>query len=240
MSTLIALPSVATVVAAAAVDSLNPCAIGVLILFISVFLAASKKVDRRRLLTLGSAYIGVIYTIYFTAGLGLTAVFSVIPNIIGQYVTLIAATAVIAFGLLEIKDFFWYGVGPSLSISPENAKRIEELMAKKKGFGLMVTLGAFVTAVELPCTGGPYLAITNLLSYNFNLQALLLLLLYNLIFVLPLIVILFGVGMGALSVQQVKKWKQSSRAYMRLGIGLLLVALGWFLILVSSGTLVLA
>ncbi|MBI4009731.1 MAG: hypothetical protein HY361_00855 [Candidatus Aenigmarchaeota archaeon] len=236
----IALPSLFTVIAAAAVDSINPCAIGVLIFFISVFLATVGTRNKRKLLYLGSIYIGVIYSIYFLAGVALAATFAVIPNFIAQYVSLVLGTLVVFFGLIEIKDFFWYGQGISLSISPDQAKKIDKMLKGKLSVGLMITLGAFVTAVELPCTGGPYLAILNLLSYNFDIQALLLLLLYNFIFVLPLVVILLSVYFGITKIAAIKKWKQSSRAYIRLGIGLLLVALGWFLILVSSGILVLA
>lgn len=234
------LPSLATIIATAAVDSINPCAIGVLIFFISVFLTRSGFKNKKRLLFLGSVYISVIYVVYFLAGLALAATFAIIPNFVAQYISIVVGSVVVFFGILEIKDFFWYGRGVSLAISVENAKRIDKLFKGKLGVGLMVTLGAFVTAVELPCTGGPYLAITNLLSYNFNLHALLLLLFYNLIYVSPLIIILFLVYFGIAKIQSVKKWKQSSRSYIRLGMGLLLVALGWFLILVSSGILVLA
>ena len=235
----IALPTLPTIIAAAAIDSINPCAIGVLIFFISVFLSTVGFKNKRRLLFLGTIYITVIYIIYFLAGIALAATFAIIPNYIAQYLSIALGTVVVVFGLLEIKDFFWYRQGISLSIAPENAKKIDKMLKGKIGVGLMISLGAFVTAVELPCTGGPYLAITNLLSYNFNLTALLLLLFYNLIFVSPLIAILLLVYYGIVKIQTIKRWKQSSRAYIRLGIGLLLVALGWFLILVSGGGLVL-
>lgn len=236
----IALPSLVTITAAAAIDSINPCAIGVLVFFISIFLTRAGFKNKKRLLFLGTIYITVVYIIYFLAGVALAATFAIIPNFVAQYISVVIGSLVVFFGLLEIKDFFWYGRGISLSISPENVKKIDNLFKGKLGVSLMITLGAFVTAVELPCTGGPYLAITNLLSYNLNLYALLLLLYYNLIFVSPLIVILLSVYFGITKIQTIKKWKQSSRAYIRLGMGLLLIALGWFLILVSSGALVLA
>nr|MBI4156802.1 hypothetical protein [Candidatus Woesearchaeota archaeon] len=56
------------------------------------------------------------------------------------------------------------------------------------------------------------------------------------IFVLPLIVILFLVVWGV-KLQYLKKWKQEARGYMRLFIGLLLVAMGWLLILIANGTI---
>ena len=61
------------------------------------------------------------------------------------------------------------------------------------------------------------------------------LVLYNIIFVAPLIFILILVAFGV-KLQNVKKWKQDSRGYMRLFIGLLLIGLGWLLILIANGT----
>ena len=97
-------------------------------------------------------------------------------------------------------------------------------------------LGAFVSTVELPCTGAPYLAIITLLSQYFDFTAFLLLVLYNIIFVSPLVVILFLVA-GGKKLHEIKRWKQSNRTYMRLFIGLLLVFMGWLLILIANGTI---
>jgi cytochrome c biogenesis protein CcdA len=60
-------------------------------------------------------------------------------------------------------------------------------------------------------------------------------LLYNLIFVAPLLVILIMVAAGT-KLYKVKKWKQEGRGAMRLFIGLLLIGLGWLLMLIANGT----
>ncbi|MBI2145051.1 hypothetical protein HYU18_01875, partial [Candidatus Woesearchaeota archaeon] len=73
-------------------------------------------------------------------------------------------------------------------------------------------------------------------SQYFDFSAFLLLVLYNIIFVSPLIVILAMVAMGK-KLHEVKKWKQESRGGMRLLIGLLLVAMGWLLMLIANGTI---
>ena len=97
-----------------------------------------------------------------------------------------------------------------------------------------IALVAFVSAVELPCTGGPYLAITTWIAQSkvIPVKALVYLLVYNFIFVLPLILILALVYFGA-KVQKIKKWKQDYRRWMRLAIGLVLIALGILLILIA-------
>ena len=80
------------------------------------------------------------------------------------------------------------------------------------------------------------MAIILLLSQNFDFAALLMLLLYNLIFVAPLLVILF-LAYGGMNLHAIKKWKMTYRAHMRLAIGVTLILLGWLLILIANGTI---
>lgn len=229
------LPTLGLVITSAAVDSINPCAIGVLILMVSVVLGSGKSVGR--LLMLGGAYIGAIYITYLAAGLGLVYFLSEIPILIAEYLSIAVGLLVILAGLLEIKDFFWYGKGFSLEIPHVFAKKIQEwsMSSATSVVGVML-LGAFVAAVELPCTGAPYLAIITVLRVNFDITAFGLMVLYNLIFVSPLLIILAMVAGGA-KISSVQKWKEESKGAMRLGIGLLLIALGWILILIANGVI---
>lgn len=228
------LPTLSLVVTSAAIDSINPCAIGVLILMVSVVLGGGKSV--KRLLLLGSAYIFAIFATYLLAGLGLVYFLSSIPIVIAEYLSIAVGLLVILAGLLEIKDYFWYGKGFSLQIPKYFAKKIQEYSSSKTTvFGVMF-LGAFVAAVELPCTGAPYLAIITVLRINFDATAFGLMVLYNLIFVAPLIIIL-GMVAGGAKLSSVQKWKEESKGTMRLGLGLLLIALGWILILIANGVI---
>jgi cytochrome c biogenesis protein CcdA len=228
----LSLPTLGTVLITAAIDSINPCAIGVLILLISTLLVAKKKGN---LLKIGLLYITVIYITYFLFGLGLMSFMAVIPTVVAEYISIVVGIIVVLAGLVEIKDYFWYGQGFSLAIPHKYAVKIKEKMSNLS-VGTVIFLGVFVAAVELPCTGGPYLAITLLLSQNFNLAALLMLVIYNIIFVMPLIIILLLVAVG-IKVQHIQQWKQSNKAYMRFVTGLILIALGWLLMLIANGTI---
>lgn len=95
-----------------------------------------------------------------------------------------------------------------------------------------------MAAVELPCTGGPYLAITALLVHQFDFLALMCLLLYNFIFVLPLIVIMVLAYIGITAVH-LDKWKNANKKYMRLASGLLMVVLDVVLILFALDVIML-
>ncbi len=230
---LINFPTLSVILVAALIDSLNPCTIGVLILMISVVLGGRGSV--KRLIGLGFLYIGAIYVTYLAAGLGLIYFLAKIPMVVTEYLSLGVGIFVILAGLIEIKDFFWYGEGFSLQIPPYFAKKIHDF-SKNITITGVIFLGAFVSAVELPCTGAPYLAVITLLSLNFNLQAFMLLIIYNIVFVLPLIIILLLTSIGV-KVHQIKKWKQNNRGYMRFAIGYMLIALGLLLILIANGTI---
>ena len=233
MVTEILLPTWPLVVSTALVDSINPCAIGVLILLMSVLLGTKQSTGR--LLLLGSLYILSILIVYLAAGLGLIYFFASIPLSIAEYISIAVGTLIIGAGILEIKDYFWYGSWFSLAIPTKMSKKLHGF-AKKSTIPGVIFLGAFVAAVELPCTGAPYLAIITLLSQYFDLTALLLLILYNILFVSPLIVILLLVA-GGKKLHLIERWRQKNRPFMRLVIGLTLVAMGWLLILIANGTI---
>lgn len=227
------LPTLGLVLGSAAIDSINPCAIGVLILMISVMMGGKKTL--KRMLLLGSLYIFAIFLTYLLAGLGILYFLATIPLFVTEYLSIFVGILIVLFGLVEIKDYFWYGRGFSLGIPSHFAKKIHKMAANISTPGVILT-GVFVAGVELPCTGAPYLAIITVLSLNFNFLAFLMLVLYNIVFVLPLLVILLMVA-GGVKLHVVKKWKQEGRGLMRLAIGLLLVGLGWLLILIANGTI---
>ena len=221
--------SLPILVGAAVVDSINPCAFGVLI-FLLAYLA-KKFGATKKILIHGLVYIAAVFLTYLVAGLILLPFLRQLGNI--ATTAYIAIGALIIFlGLLEIKDFFWYGRGPSLTIFPSAAKRIE-FYTKKVTDRLTTSffLGVFVALVELPCTGAVYLAVLSLVALSgLNIGNFTLLVIYNLIFILPLIVILLLVYKGG-KTERLEKWRQKYRGLMRLFTGLVLVALGLWMIL---------
>ena len=217
------------VIGAALVDSVNPCAFGVLI-FLLAFLSEKAK-NARRMLVQGMLYIFAVFTTYLVAGLILLPFIRKLGSfsVISYYV--LAGIIAIA-GLLEIKDFFWYGRGWSLAILPGEAERIKKYVAKvSDNPATALFLGFFVALVELPCTGFAYLAVLGLIGISgLTLNNFMLLILYNLIFVLPLIIILWAVYKG-MSTEAFEEWRQKHKRWMRLAIGLVLLALATAMVL---------
>lgn len=172
------------------VDSFNPCAIGVLIFYLALLLTVQSK--RNLLLAFGLFYIIAIYATYLFIGLGLLKTFHLfgLHNFFGW----LAAILILVLGLYNLKEYFL----PAFSIpiiTPFLSRcRIPRWNPQTSMISAIV-LGFLVGVCEFPCSGGIYLATIALLSAKHTfIQGLVYLLLYNLMFVLPLIVIFAGVG----------------------------------------------
>ncbi len=219
------------IVGFALIDSINPCVIGVLLLLMTVLLKTKK---RRAVLVNGSVYTVGVYVTYLIGGVTLLSVFNAVRDIqlLSQLFYIIIGFFVLLAAFLEIKDYFWYGRGFSLAIPKRFVSTIES-NAKKSHTSLFSAFlfGSIVTLIELPCTGAPYLAIITLMSQS-GVQfysALLLLLLYNLVFILPLIVIIYLAYKG-IGYKKMEGWRREHKGKMRLAVGLMLLGISTWII----------
>jgi cytochrome c biogenesis protein CcdA len=164
--------------------------------------------------------------VYFSAGMGLMKILMNYSDAM-NYVILAAAIIVLIGGIIEIKDFFWYGKGVSLRI-PSRVKPFLERISKKGTVWAVILLGIVVALVELPCTGGIYLAILSVMHVNktFGVGYLFL---YNLIFVLPLLAMVVFAYFGT-KTQKITKWTEEHKKWMRLAAGIVMVALSVYLL----------
>ncbi len=209
-----------TVIGAAAIDSINPCAIGVLV-FLLTFLF-SMKGNTRRVIAIGLTYISIVYIAYFVAGVGLVRVLSDFPFLETLYK--VTAGILIIGGLLDIKDGITRSEKPLLSI-PKNASPIIKKYIYRASIPAAIILGLLVSLFELPCTGGVYIAILSMISkQGFTGEGIWLLALYNFIFVLPLLIILLLVSTG-LSHKKVNEWRNRNKQTMRIVIGIAMILL---------------
>ncbi|MGD2053541.1 MAG: thioredoxin family protein [Gammaproteobacteria bacterium] len=240
----------------AGMDSFNPCAFFVLLFLLSLMAHARS---RARMLITGITFVSIsalIYFLFMAAWLNLFMMIGAIPVI-----TIIAGMVAVIIGAINIKDYFIFRQGPSLSI-PESAKptlfhHMRDLL--KANSITTVLLGTSILAIaansyELLCTAGFPMVYTRLLTLNElgNFQYYAYLVLYNLIYVLPLLVIVvifsFTLGAHKLSEQQGRFLKLLSGSMM-LGLGLVmlfkpgaLVSSIWpgFILLLSAMTIAIA
>ena len=208
------------VVTGALIDSVNPCAFAVLIfLLVSIITLES----RRRVLAVGGAYIAAVFLFYLLSGIGL---FTIVQQTgFSSVLFLGAAVLSIILGLVNVIDVIRKNEGFILAI-PESRKATVERYIRDASLPAAFVLGILVGIFELPCTGGIYLAILGMMSKTLTFsEGLPYLLLYNFIFVLPLIVILLVVAFG-LSPEKVHSWRLENRRMLRLVIGLSMIAIG--------------
>ncbi len=212
--------TIPALVGGAAIDSINPCAFAVMIFLLGYLLALGSS---KLILRIGLVYIVTIFVVYFLAGLGLLRVLTAFG--VAGIIYKIAAVILLFVGLVNVKDFFWYGKGFTLAI-PESKKPLLQKYIRKASIPAAVVLGFLVSAFELPCTGGVYIAILGLLaSRETQISAVPYLLLYNFIFVLPLFIILGLVYFG-ISAKQLEEWRTKNRKWLRLVLGLGALAIG--------------
>lgn len=214
----------------ALVDSINPCVIGVLLLLITVLIKSRKK---KALLVKGTAYTIGVYLTYLIGGVTLLSVFNAVRDVqvISQAFYIVIGALVLLAAFLEIKDYFWYGRFFSLAIPKRFVKTIEKSASRTTGVASAMLFGVLVTLIELPCTGAPYLAIITMMSQS-GVQfasALLLLLLYNLVFVLPLIIIIYLAYKGV-AYKKIESWRREHKGKMRLAVGLMLLGIATWII----------
>lgn len=213
------------IIGSAAIDSINPCAIAVLV-FLIVYLLAMKS--RKKMLQIGLIYVFFVFLTYLLAGLGL---FGFIQSVhITKFIYYLAAAFSIILGLINIKDAILKNPKPLLAISEARHATIQKYI-QKASLPAAIVLGILVAMFELPCTGGVYFAILSLLARNDTLiQAIFYLVIYNLIFVLPLVAILLAAYYG-LSPEKIENWRQGSKRALRFIIGLALVGIGTIMLI---------
>jgi len=221
-NTFIAVP---TIIVSALLDSINPCAIAVIIFLISTLLVSF---DKKRILVYGLIYIITIFIIYLGLGFGLLYVIKKIT--IPHLLFIIIGSILILMGLINFKDFFAYGKGISLGIPGRFKEVIKKNIYKATIFSIIL-VGLVVSIFESACSGAIYLGVISLISQSgLNLKLLSLLLLYNFIFILPLLVILLIFYFG-LPLKKINRFLiQKNKRIYRLITGIILVLLGVYLI----------
>lgn len=214
----------------AAVDAFNPCAFFVLLFLLSLLVHARSRL---RMAIVGGTFVlfsGLIYFLFMTAWLN---VFIVTENIRG--ITLVAGLVAVAIAAVNLKDAFGADGGPSLSI-PDRAKpglyaRMRGLVAADRYPAMLagtVALAIAVNSYELLCTAGLPMAFTRVLTLN-DLSTgtyYLYLVLYNVVYVIPLLLIVGGfvlaLGSRKLQAYEGRSLKLLSGTMM-LGLGLILL-----------------
>lgn len=212
-------------------DSFNPCAFFVLFFLLSLLVHARS---RARMMIIGGTFVlvsGLIYFLFMAAWLNL---FMLAGNL--SAITLAAGFVGLIVAALNIKDFFFFKKGMSLSI-PEQAKpilfvRMRNLLKSTSLVSMLagtIVLALAANTYELLCTAGFPMVFTRILTLH-NLSPItyyLYLALYNIVYIIPLSIIVaaFTITLGA---RKLTEWQGRK---LKLISGLMMLLLGAILVI---------
>lgn len=149
------------------VDGFNPCSLWILSVLLSLSLFSHS---RKKTLLIGGFYLCITAVVYALFIMGMFSIISYLDYLkpIQIFVSLIAAL----FGLLNLKDYFFFKKGISLTISdqqkPEIFQKMRRVIFSSESVSALIfgtaTLAVGVSLVEFSCTAGFPIVWSNLLA----------------------------------------------------------------------------
>ena len=218
------------VVVTGIIDSVNPCAFAGILLLLA-FLFTLRK-SRAHILRLGSVYIGMIFLVYLTIGLGIlqSVRLSDDPHLVARA----GAWLLIGLGAVNLIEYAFPRFPIKLHMPAFAGARTRELIGRASLPATMAA-GILVGLCTFPCSGGIYVAVITLLNAKTTMAwGVGYLILYNIMFVLPLVAILAAAGNRGTA----KAWAGWERAHavdIRLWYGATMVTLGASMLLWVAG-----
>ncbi|HJW22676.1 MAG TPA: cytochrome c biogenesis protein CcdA [Candidatus Limnocylindrales bacterium] len=225
--------TVPTVLASGVADGFNPCAFALLVLFATYTLTLVNSVTgdgsptlaaRQRLLGAGSLYVAAVLVTYFIIGLGLLSFLGWLGR--DHLVARGASILALVMALWMIKDVFLPGVGPSMMAPSGTHGRMQKAM-ERGGLAGMLIAGVLVGICTVPCSGAIYLEITAVLhASGGGATGIALLALYNLAFIVPLLVLLLAVSNRRI-LGQLGRWNRSNSPWVKTGLAVAVIAMSF-------------
>ncbi len=206
-------------------NSLHPCAIAVLLLLLTFLYSVKKR--KKEIIGIGLAYILGIFIVYFLIGVGILKAISLSSE--PFFVAKVASLILIILGLINVKDYFFPDLPIHLKI-PDFTKGAIQNFMEKASFPAAFVVGALVGLCAFPCTGGIYTVIISTLAATKSTQFVLYLLLYNFIFILPLILVVAASSNERLLEKiEALEMKNSRKLHLITGILMMLIGIGVYL-----------
>ncbi|MBT3704237.1 cytochrome c biogenesis protein [Candidatus Peregrinibacteria bacterium] len=208
-------------IGAALVDAVNPCAFAVLIILLTTILAGGVK---KRALYSGLLFSFAVFLSYLAMGLGL---YSAITSVgISLMFMKVVGVLAILLGLFNLKDVFFYGKGFVMEVPMKWRPKMKAILRSVTSPAGAFVIGFLISLFLLPCTSGPYIVIISLLGQqDMFWHALRLLVLYNVIFVAPMVFITLAVYKG-FSVERAEEIRQKRLKVLHLIAGVILIVMG--------------
>lgn len=223
------------------VDGINPCAFATIVFFIT--LLGVSGMTGRRLLPVGTGYALAVFGTYLLMGLGAFQAIHTLQGWTGlaEILRWTMLAVLVLLALLSFRDalkFKYSGRATDVALQlPDRLKRrIHDTMRSRLNpaslFWSAAGIGVIVTLIETVCTGQVYLPTLVLLSRytETRVRAIPLLLLYNLMFILPLLAVILAAFLGTRN-QRLLDWSRQNVVWGKTAMGLLFAALAVALVL---------
>ncbi|RLC64155.1 MAG: hypothetical protein DRI80_02105 [Chloroflexota bacterium] len=211
---------VLTILGAGLVDGVNPCAFTTVILFVSYLALTGRK--GWEIIATGLAFTLGVFIVYVAVGLGLYKVLEAIPFFLGAMsvmrTVLFVLTGVLCLVLAvaTFQDFLKARKGKSKDMTlrlPDRLRlqinRVIRKVARRRAFVLAAFVtGQLVSLIELACTGQVYWPTIVFVMQvpTLRTRAVLYLLLYNLAFILPLVIVFVLAYLGVTTAERLGRF----------------------------------
>jgi cytochrome c biogenesis protein CcdA len=228
------------IILAGLIDGINPCAFATLIFFISYLAYIGRS--KREIIYLGVSFSFAVFMAYLLVGAGFLRVIINLAafSVISKIVYIITACIALILGILNFVDFFRIKEGHTDKMILQLPMFLKREIHKTIRRGTKVSLyfisafliGLVISILELACTGQIYLPTIIYVSTipNLRFRAYLYLILYNLMFILPLIIIFILYYIGATS-KKIEYAIKGNVYKVKLITGLFFLTLSVFLII---------
>ncbi len=221
-------------------DGFNPCAISTLIFFMSL-LAVAKATRRTRLLV-GISFISSSFIVYTLLGLGFLFVFRKAPNftLVKKIIEIALGLCMIPLAVYSFRDAFRFRKSQrpddvTLQIPKKIKDRIHAFMNSRLGWGGPVlgglVTGAGVTILESVCTGQSYVPVLMFMLKDncADFCVWMLLIIYNLLFILPLAVVFICFHRG-MQIKALINWSKENLVVAKILLGVFFAAMAILLL----------
>jgi cytochrome c biogenesis protein CcdA len=216
---------------AAISDSINPCAFAVMLLLLTTILTRHKS--RKKTLLAWGLFALAVFLTYFAMGVGLFSALATSNNTF--ILKLIVGILWLLVWLANLKDYFRYGKWFVMEVPLSRRPKMMALIENVSSPWWTFFVGALVSLFLLPCSSGPYFTILWFMSSqtkDLNLRWYIYLIIYNLIFVLPMMAIAVMVAFWYASVDKIAKIKHEKTKLIHLVVWLLMLGL-WVYVLTT-------
>lgn len=221
--------TIPSLIGAAIVDAVNPCAFAVLTLMLGSLLLVSKRHRVRRIIMSGLAFTAAVFICYVLMGLGLFGALRL--SGLQDAIYLVAGILAVLVGIWNLKDAFMPGMLPNIEVPKAWHGRIEKISTAVTSPTGAFIAGGLVSWILLPCTSGPYIVVLGMLGDSSSQsEALGLILLYNLIFVLPFPAITLALAFGLARPWQIETWRRKHKGKLHFATGIFMLLLGLLLL----------